>query len=567
MKNWPLGWWRSLSGTGLLLGTLFFAASLTPTLIPRTYLTQGVLGGGVFAIGYGLGVFWRWLWGYMELPTPKERSLRIANLLIAFFCAVTAAAFLWRTAEWQNSSRALMGLDPVTSAHPTKVCAVAAATFVVLLIFARLFALIFRFIAKRARRFVPRRVANVIGAAIALLLFWSLATDVFFRVALHVLDSSFQQYDALIEPTAPQPTSALKAGSPASLLRWEDLGRAGREFIASGPSARNISAVSGRDAMEPIRVYVGLRSAETPGRRAELALEELKRAGAFGRSTLIVITPTGTGWVDPAAMDSVEHLHDGDIASVAMQYSYLSSPLSLLAQPGYGAESARALFSQVYDYWRSLPKDGRPKLYLHGLSLGAMNSERSAALFEILGDPIQGALWSGPPFQSTIWRRVTEGRNAGSPAWLPRFRDGSFVRFMNQNGVAVQPGSAWGPVRIVYLQYASDAITFFDPRDLYRRPDWMEFPRGPDVSSELRWYPVVTMLQLVLDMLMANNTPMGHGHVFAPAHYVDAWLTLTDATRWPPDQIARLKEHLTLSSAASVAAPEDDEGPYANRGG
>ena len=176
-------------------------------------------------------------------------------------------------------------------------------------------------------------------------------------------------------------------------------------------------------------------------------------------------------------------------------------------------------------------------------------------------------MWSGPPFQSTIWRRVTEGRNAGSPAWLPRFRDGSFVRFMNQNGVAVQPGSAWGPVRIVYLQYASDAITFFDPRDLYRRPDWMEFPRGPDVSSELRWYPVVTMLQLVLDMLMANNTPMGHGHVFAPAHYVDAWLTLTDATRWPPDQIARLKEHLTLSSSASVAAPEDDEGPYANRGG
>ena len=32
---------ESLSGVGLLLGTLFFAASLTPTLVPRTYLTQG----------------------------------------------------------------------------------------------------------------------------------------------------------------------------------------------------------------------------------------------------------------------------------------------------------------------------------------------------------------------------------------------------------------------------------------------------------------------------------------------------------------------------------------------
>jgi uncharacterized membrane protein len=567
VKNWPLGLWRSLSGTGLLLGTLFFAASLTPTLIPRIYLTQGVLGGGVFAIGYGLGVFWRWLWSYMELPTPEDRTLRIANLVIASLCTATAAAFLWRTTGWQNSIRKLMELDPVTSAHPIKVCAVAAATFVILLGLARLFTLIFRFIAGRFRRFVPRRVANVIAAALALLLFWSIATEVFFRAALRVLDSSFQQYDALIEPTAPQPTSPLKAGSPASLLRWDELGRAGREFIAAGPSARDISAASGRAAMEPIRVYVGLRAADTPAQRAKLAFEELKRAGAYERSTLIVITPTGTGWVDPGAMDSVEYLHHGDVASVAMQYSYLSSPLALLVQPGYGAESARALFSQVYDHWRSLPQDARPKLYLHGLSLGAMNSERSTELFEILGDPIHGALWSGAPFESTIWRRVTEGRNPGSPAWLPQFRDGSLVRFMNQNGVSVQPGSTWDQMRIVYLQYASDAITFFEPRALYRRPDWMEWPRGPDVSSELRWYPVVTMLQLALDMLMANSTPMGYGHVFAPAHYVDAWLSLMDVEGWSPEQIARLKEHLTRSATASAAAPEEDEEPYANRGG
>jgi uncharacterized membrane protein len=283
VKNWPVGLWRSLSGTGLLLGTLFFAASLTPSLIPQTYLTQGVLGGGVFAIGYGLGVFWRWLWSYMELPTPEGCTLRIANLVVALFCAVTAAAFLWRAAEWQNSVRTLMDLEPVTSAHPFKVCAVAAATFVVLLALARLFTLIFHFIAGGSRRFVPRRVANVIGAAVALLLFWSLATDVFFAGVLRVVDSSFQQYDALIEPTAPQPTSPLKAGSPASLLRWEERGRAGREFIASGPSSREISAVSGRDAIEPIRVYVGLRAADTPAHRAKLAFEELKRAGAFER--------------------------------------------------------------------------------------------------------------------------------------------------------------------------------------------------------------------------------------------------------------------------------------------
>jgi uncharacterized membrane protein len=47
--------WRyvvSLSGVGLALGALFFAAALTPTLVPRSYLIQGVLAGTCFAIVY-----------------------------------------------------------------------------------------------------------------------------------------------------------------------------------------------------------------------------------------------------------------------------------------------------------------------------------------------------------------------------------------------------------------------------------------------------------------------------------------------------------------------------------
>src|SRR3546814_18518849 len=86
--------WHSLSGTGLILGTLFFAASLTPTLVPRTYITQGVLGGCVFAVGYGLGVFGRWLWRYMELPPLRDRHLRIAHLVTALLLPAGAAPFL-----------------------------------------------------------------------------------------------------------------------------------------------------------------------------------------------------------------------------------------------------------------------------------------------------------------------------------------------------------------------------------------------------------------------------------------------------------------------------------------
>ena len=216
--------------------------------------------------------------------------------------------------------------------------------------------------------------------------------------------------------------------------------------------------------------------------RAKLALEELKRTGAFDRSILIVAVPTGSGMIDPAALDTVEYLHRGDIATVAMQYSYLASWLSLLVEPDYGAEAGKALFREVYAYWSSLPREGRPKLYLHGLSLGAMNSELAADLYDVVADPFQGALWSGPPFPSRTWRSVTDGRNPGSPEWLPRFRDSSIFRFTNQNDALDIPDARWGPMRIVYLQYASDPITFFDVATLYREPDWMKEPRGPDVS-------------------------------------------------------------------------------------
>jgi uncharacterized membrane protein len=543
------GPWHSFSTSGLLLGTLFFAASLTPTLLPRSFVTQGMLAGCSLAAGYGIGVFGRWLWAYMELPQPKGRVLRVVKLAVATGCAVVAVISLWHAAGWQNSIRELMELGAVDTAHPLEVALIALAVFASLVALARLFRLTLRFVAIRVNRFLPRRVSHVIGVVAAVALFWSVINGVLFRLALGFADASYRELDKLIEPATEQPTDPLKTGSNASLLGWRELGRAGREFVSSGPTREEISTFLGRNSLEPIRVYVGLRSAATPEARAKLALEEMKRVGGFERSVLIVITPTGTGWVDPAALDSVEYLHGGAVASVALQYSYLGSWLYLLAGADYGADAARALFEEIYGYWTTLPKGKRPRLYLHGLSLGAANSEQSTDLIEVLGDPFAGALWSGPPYSSRLWRFLTDRRNPGSPAWLPRFRDGSFVRFMNQHGEATSPdfapNAAWGPMRVVYLQYASDPVTFFDYRSLYREPDWMLPPRGPDVSPQLRWYPVVTLLQLMMDMFMATTAPIGHGHVYAPAHYIDAWIEVTDVRDWSAEDIARLKKYLS----------------------
>ncbi len=551
----------SLSGIGLFLGTLFFAASLTPSLVPRSTAVQGVLAGACFAIGYGFGVSWRWLWAYLELPEPQNRWRFRANAAMAVACLGVAGWFLWQSAAWQNSVRAAVGMERVAGTHAVTVCAIAVATFALLLGLGRLFVLVAGWTAAKSKAYVPRRVANAAGVLVAALLFWSVANDLLAKAVFGVLDSSYAELNSLIEPERPRPVEADRTGSAASLVDWVDLGRAGREFVAGVPAAAEIAALTGRQARQPVRVYVGLPSADDAEERARLALDELKRAGGFDRSRLIVVTPTGTGWVDPAAIEPIEYLTDGDVASVAMQYSYLSSPLSLLAEPEYGAEAARALFRAVYGHWTTLPKASRPALYLHGLSLGAMNSEKSVELFEILADPIDGALWSGPPFESRNWRGITRARNPGSPQWLPEFRDGSFVRFMNQNGSTVPSSRPWGPLRSVYLQYASDPIVFFDYGDFYRQPDWMAAPRGPDVSPDLGWYPVVTMLQLAVDMAFATTTPMGHGHVYAPEHYVDAWISVADIRGWSAQAVAALKEAL---AAKMRLAPEQTDG---NRGG
>jgi len=357
------------------------------------------------------------------------------------------------------------------------------------------------------------------------------------------------QVDQLIEDDLERPADPVSTGGPQSLVRWEQLGRRGRMFIASGPTEAEIADFLGAPAKRPLRVYVGLGAAPTPEARAALALEEMKRVGAFDRSLIVIVTPTGTGWVDEAAVDALEYLHRGDTAIVAQQYSYLSSYVSVMLEPGYAQTSAAALFRAVHGYWRTLPRDRRPKLFLHGLSLGSYGSEQSMQVYDILGDLVSGAVWSGPTYANPLWLRFLRERTPGSPPWLPKLGDGSLVRFMNQGNPPTIPGAEWGPVRLVYLQYASDPVTFFSPAMLLHEPEWLSGPRGPDVSPDLKWYPVVTGLQVVFDMVDADALGAGIGHRYAAADYLDAWMAVTEPQGWSEAEIARLKARLSAAPA------------------
>jgi uncharacterized membrane protein len=66
-------------------------------------------------------------------------------------------------------------------------------------------------------------------------------------------------------------------------------------------------------------------------------------------------------------------------------------------------------------------------------------------------------------------------------------------------------------------------------------------PRAFDVSSKLRWYPIVTTLQVGLDTTISLKAP-GFGHYYVAEDYIDAWVELLDPPNWTPDRSVELKE-------------------------
>ncbi|WMS40942.1 alpha/beta-hydrolase family protein [Acuticoccus sp. MNP-M23] len=526
----------------LLLGLSFFAASLTPSLIPRGWLLQGILAGLVTGIGYVIGQILLTAWRAIDLPRFTGRRAVIAHALVAVPVVLQLGWSFWRAADWQDSIRERLALPPVEDLYIFYIIGAAILTFAVLFVLGWAAQKMFDTLRFRLYRVMPARTANVLGLLLAVLFIVLVTRDGVVRAAMNSMEASYAAAQELFADAPPAPDDPSLAGSAASVIDWGAMGQPGRNFVLDGPDAAVISAFSGRPAKEPIRVYVGLADADGPKSRAELALEELKRVGAFDRKVLVVASPTGTGWLDPGGHEPLEFMHDGDIATVAVQYSYLQSPFALVFETQSGLEQASATMQTIYEYWRTLPPDARPEFYLHGLSLGAWSSMYSFDMFRVINDPVQGALWTGPPFPSRLWNLANSERNPGSPYVLPIVGTGELVRFTSQFGGLERTPDPWGRLRIVFLQHASDAIVFYEPQSFWRAPEWMREPRAPDVSPLMRFIPVVTQFQLALDMALALGVPPGYGHNYAAEDYIGAWVAVTDPAGWTEADTARLKE-------------------------
>jgi uncharacterized membrane protein len=536
-ESWPdrlaTGARRRLRYTfpGLCVAVVLACLSFIPSLLPRPAFYQGIVTGIDAAIGYSLGVLGAWVWREFADRDARPATARSWRIL-AVVSAIALLVSLVLGRVWQRQAAELIGERPEGPLTVLLVPLIAVVLFVGIIAVGRGVRTAYRRLAGLLERHMGRRAARATGLVLLAVVLLLLLNGVLWRLLVGAADSSFAVRDTLTPGDVVRPTSTLRSGGPESLLDWDTLGREGRAFSGRGPDAEAISDFTGSPAEEPIRSYAGLGAADDAEDRAALAVDELERAGGFERANLLVITTTGTGWVEPSAAASFEYLTGGDSASVAIQYSHLPSWLSFLVDQVKAREAGRELFDAVYARWSTLPASARPRLYVFGESLGSFGGENAFSGEFDLANRTDGALFVGPPNFNPSYRGFVDARDPGSREVLPVYRDGRIIRFTNLPRADIPPeGSPWPGTRVLYMQHPSDPIVWWSPHLVLNRPDWLEEPRGRDVLGSTRWVPFVTFWQLSADLALGFSTPAGTGHNYSGEH-VDGWAAVLRPDGW-----------------------------------
>jgi len=538
-------WWqRRYTFTGTAAGMLLLWLSLTPSLLPRGPLFQGIVSGAAGAIGYGLGVLAVWLIRFMRSRADSPAPPRWAWPILVAVGALGLVLGIVYFRYWQDHVRDLMGVPRLHWYNYIQAGLLAVVVLFAFVEIGQLVGRMVRFLARQLGRVAPPRVSFVVTVILVLSVGIALLNGVVVRGGMSVLNKTFSAINDETDPNHPPPTTPLRSGGPGSLVSWETMGHQGRIFMRGGPTVAQLTEFNGSPATEPIRAYAGLNSAKGIRATAELAARELEREGGLKRKVIAVATTTGTGWINAAEADSLEYMYNGDTAIVSMQYSFLPSWLSFLVDKENARQAGQALFEAVDRRVRALPEAQRPKIVVFGESLGSFGGEAPFLSPNNIIARTDGALFSGPTFQNTMRDDITDNRDPGSPEWLPIFDNGANVRFAARPDNLARPDAPWGSPRIAYLQHASDPIAWFNPNLLFAEPDWLREPRGYDVSGDMNWIPVVTFLQVSADMAVAVNVPDGHGHRYVK-DVVNAWAAVMQPPGWTPEKTERLRGRVT----------------------
>jgi hypothetical protein len=293
-------------------------------------------------------------------------------------------------------------------------------------------------------------------------------------------------------------------GSPDSHIPWSAQSREGRRWLSMVLEPEHIRGVMQEPAVQPIRVYASLGSAATPEARAEVLLREIDRTKALERSVFALFSPTGSGYVNYVACETLEYLTRGDCASAAIEYSVLPSSLSLTDVP-LGTRQTRMVVNGVVQRLLAMPAESRPTFVLFGESLGSQVSEEmfeGASASGPAGIGLDAAVWIGTP-AATKWRQQLWGTR--SIAVPPRVGPGAVYLPRDITDWHDLPAGERADVRYLLLQNGDDPVPKFAAPLLWRRPDWLgpDDTRPPGVPRGTRWLPVTTFFATFIDLLNA----------------------------------------------------------------
>lgn len=532
---------RTLHPVGLSVALLFFAWSMSPSLLPRAWYLQGVATGVSVGIGYGLGCATAWIVRRCGIsPQWSARTRRIGWWTLAGGTAVTVPTFLVLGSWWQQIVRDLIGMPRAERSFYLLVLLLALVIALALVAIGRGLRWATHRLTDVGGRFVPGPVARLAAVVIVVTLVVMGLDGALHRGLLSLAERSAKAADKSTAEGVTQPSAPERSGSPASAQAWDALGREGRSFVAGGPSAEQISKVTGVPARTPIRVYAGRTSADSVEGIAGQVVAELHRTHAFERKVLAVVTTTGRGWVNPNVAAALEYVNGGDTAIASMQYSFLPSALSFIADRETPPLAGQALFEAVHRVWAALSEVKRPKLVVFGESLGSFGGQSAFVSGADIVGRTDGALLVGTPNFAQPWGRLTANRDPGSLERLPVIDGGRHIRFASRTS-DVNLAGPWEYPRVVFWQHASDPITWWSFDLLLHRPDWLREPLGPDVDPGMRWLPLVTFWQVTLDMIFSADVPYGYGHAFGP-DAADLWVDILAPKGWDPALTQRIQD-------------------------
>ncbi|MBI1379290.1 MAG: hypothetical protein GC157_17695 [Frankiales bacterium] len=308
---------------------------------------------------------------------------------------------------------------------------------------------------------------------------------------------------------AARPASETVSGGPSSSIEWSTLSREGVRFVNMAMTRQEIAeatAVPLDEISLPIRAYAGLASAPTVDARVDLVMADLERLGAFQRSVICLVSPTGSGYVNYVAVETLEYLTRGDCATVALQYSLRPSFLSM-DRVSIGREQNRALLHALKWRLAAIPRGQRPRLVALGESLGAQTLQ-DAFLNEGTGGlhraGVDRALFLGTPATSKWAHQWRAAPVRADPA-------GEIVEVASHDDWMTAGPHDRDRHRYFLLSHPEDPVTRFAPALLVQQPDWLgpAAQRPPGVPQLTRWYPLTTFLATGVDLLNAVNVVPG----------------------------------------------------------